>query len=186
MRSLILGSLVSLSALVAGTNWAKACACGEARHCHCACAAPCCPKTVTVMKTCQEVVYDEKQETFYKTVYEDVVEKNTVPCVKWVEETRYRCCPCTLMQPEAQSPCAPVATPGCTACAQPACQKMVPVTICRKVPYTVSRQVCVETTVEHKHTVTKQVPYSVTVCIPRVIIKQVPVEVCCPSPCCNP
>ena len=63
---------------------------------------------------------------------------------------------------------------------------MVPVTICRKVPYTVSRQVCVETTVEHKHTVTKQVPYSVTVCIPRVIIKQVPVEVCCPSPCCNP
>ena len=62
----------------------------------------------TVMKTCQEVVYEEQEQTFYKTVYEDVVEQKTVPCVKYVEETQYHCVPCTVMQPRPPAVCGPV------------------------------------------------------------------------------
>ena len=77
----------------------------------------------TVMKTCQKVVYEEKECTFYKTVYEEVVEKKTVPTTKFVEGTAYRCAPFTGMVPKPAAVCEP-AKPACApAHAQPPATK---------------------------------------------------------------
>src|SRR5271166_4278130 len=83
---------------------ASASFCGLTRHCCCrqaCCVATCQPQcgTCTVMKTCCETIYEEEQRTFYKTVYEDVVDKVPVDAVRYVEEIQYRCQPCTIWQP---------------------------------------------------------------------------------------
>ena len=44
----------------------------------------------TVMKTCKEVVYEQRQYTCYKTCCERVCEQRTINCVKYVPETCYR------------------------------------------------------------------------------------------------
>ena len=181
MRRFLLGllSMVAVAA-VATPERASASYCGAGRiHCCRCCTCCCCMQCCTVMKTCQEVVYEEQEQTFYKTVYEDVVEEKKVPCVKYVEETQYHCVPCTVMQPRPPAICAPVKP--CGPCAT---EEMCPVQICRKVPYTVYRAVCAEQPVKVSRVVAKQVPYTLTICIPRVVTRQVPVQVCCPVPCC--
>jgi hypothetical protein len=166
MQRFAFGMFVALAAC-----WTIGIASAQAADCG---APPCCAQARTVMKTCQEVVYEEQQQTFYKTVYEDVVETKMVPCVKYVEDIEYRCVPCTMMQPKPPSSCAPV-----NPCGPCAAESLAPVTVCRKVPVKVYRPVDAEQPVPHKTVVAKQVPYTVTVCIPKIVTKQVPVE-CCP------
>jgi hypothetical protein len=122
-------------------------------------------------------VYEEKQITLYKTVYEEVMDKVVVDAVKYVEETEYRCVKCTVMQPKQANACGPVKT-----CAPASCCETAPVEIMRKAPFTVVRAVSYQKTEERPRVVEKQVPYTVTVCVP-----QVPVDVCSPvPPCCAP
>jgi hypothetical protein len=196
MRRLLVITFIAGLLQTLGTMTADACYCGAARYrcgkqssCsrtkHCCCPSQCYP----AMKTCQEVVYEEKQCTFYKTVFEEVKDKVVVKAVKYVEDTEYRCCKCTTQQPKESACCEPVKSCApAAACGPPAtCTEMAPVECIRKVPYTVCRPVCYEKTEERPRVVVKQVPYTVTCCVPRVVCKQVPVEVCSPVPqCCAP
>jgi len=138
------------------------------------------------MKTCCETVYEEEVRTFYKTVYEDVVDKVPVDAVRYVEETQYRCQPCTIWQPRPPEACGPIKACGpATCCAPSSCCDMVPTQILRKVPYTTYRPEHYQKIEERPRVASKQVPYTITVCVPKVIYKQVPVTVCCPVPCCG-
>ena len=186
-------SLVAVLFLLSGVgSVAEACYCGAARYglcrrsCCCTVAtSPCAQQCCTVMRTCQEVVYDEVQQTCYKTVYEEVVEKVTIDAVKYVEERAYHCVPCTIMQPRPPQACVPVKSCAPAACSQPgSCCDMVPVQVLRKVPYTTARPVSYQKTEDRPRVVVKQVPYTITICVPRVVCKQVPVTICCPIPSC--
>src|SRR5688572_26868870 len=78
---------------------------GAARYKSCtSCCAPteyaaCKQQCHTVMKTCREVVYEQKQYTCYKTVYEKVCEPKTIDCVNYVKEVCYRDCSYTVCKP---------------------------------------------------------------------------------------
>jgi hypothetical protein len=195
MRRLFVIALIAGLLPLFGTAAADACYCGAARHrcgkeksCsrtkHSCCQTQCC----TVAKTCQEVVYEEQERTLYKTVYEEVVDKVVVNAVKYVEDTEYRCCKCTVWQPKQPDACEPVKSCAPAACGPSAtCADMEQVEIMRKVPHTVYRCVCEQKTEDRPRVVVKQVPYTVTVCVPKVVCKQVPVDVCAPVPqCCAP
>lgn len=80
---------------------AEACYCGGARRVAC-CWTTCCTvpqQTCTVMRTCQKVVYDQKQVTCYRTCYEPVWEQKPVTCVRYIPETRYQQCVRTFYKP---------------------------------------------------------------------------------------
>ncbi len=146
------------------------------------CGPPVCQPCVK-MKTCRVVIYEEEERTCYRPVYTEKIEKRILNVVEYVEETRYRCMPCTVLQPK-QSCCA-ACTPvdeGCGACAPAKPCEMVQVQILRKVPYTVVVPKSVQKIKEVPRTVVTMEPYTVTVCIPRVVYRQVPV---CTPPCCG-
>ncbi len=183
-----------LLGLIGASSAADACYCWAARQCLCqesgGCAAApsvCGQPCRTVMRTCQETVYEEVPQTAYKTVYEEVVEKVSFPAVKYVEETAYHCVPTTVMQPRTPQTCEPVGSCAPAACgpSESRCD-MVPVQVLRKVPYMVTRAVPYQKTEERRRVVEKQVPYTIIVCVPKVVYKQVPVTVPCPiPPCCD-
>ena len=191
MQTLLRFPLVVAVFLVCGIgSVADACYCGAARYRCCrqaCCCTPCCSQpccTVTVMRTCQEVVYDEVEQTCYKTVYEEVVENVPVDAVRYVEGTAYRCAPCTVMQPCSPQACGPAKTCA-PAASQPApCCDMVPVQVLRKVSYPTATPQHYQKMEERKRVVAKQVPYKITVCVPKVVYRQVPVTICCPLPSC--
>jgi hypothetical protein len=186
MRRLVVIGILAFFLKAVGVPTADACYCGAMQHCcH---RVQSCDSCCTVMKTCQGVVYEEKQCTFYKTVYEEVKEKVVVPVVKYVEETEYRDTKCTIWQPKETGACEPVKSCAPAACASPTVStEMTPVECIRKTPHTVYRCVCEQKTVERPRVVVKQVPYTVTCRVPKVVCKQVPVEVCAPAPqCCVP
>ena len=191
MRRLFGALAIAVSVLLIGASTAEACYCGALRYrcgrgaCRSAADCTCCQQCYTVMKTCQQVVYEPREVTAYKVVYEEVVEKKTVDAVKYVEETRYRYAPTTILQPRAVPCCEPVEGCAPVECCQPAaCCQMVPVQCIQKVPYTAYKPVPYQKTEEVPRTVIKQVPYTVTCYEPKVVCVQVPVEVCCPVPCC--
>jgi hypothetical protein len=187
MRKISLFSLLSIVFWMLNAATADACCCGTVRlRCHKTCCQPTCQmQCITVMKTCQKVVYEEKECTFYKTVFKQVVEKKTVPTTKFVEDTAYRCAPFTGMVPKPAAACEPVKPPCAPAqCAAP-CNEMMPVQCLRKVPYTTFREEPAEKTEEVPRIVEKQVPYTVICCVPKTVCVQVPVTVCCPMPCCD-
>ena len=138
------------------------------------------------MKTCKVIVYDEQERTFYRPVYKEKVEERIIETMEYVEETRYRCQPCTVWQPKP--PCGDSCTPVAEACEPADCcapQKpceMVPIQILKKVPYTVVVPKHFQKTKKVPRTVVTMEPYTVTVCIPRVEYRQVPV---CSAPCCG-
>ena len=114
----LIGALVLAAVLAAGmVNSAEACYCGcaGAACCQtsCCCAVPqqCC----TVMRTCQQVVYEPKQYTCYRTCYEAVWEQKPVTCVRYVPETHYRQCVQTVCRPVYETAerevCCTVCTP---------------------------------------------------------------------------
>lgn len=171
-----------------GVGTADACYCGAARYrcCQRTCcpAVPCALQCYTVMKTCQETVYEPKECTFLKTEYENVVDKIPVCAVKYVEDTRYSYVCCTIMQPR-EHPCPEPKACAPADCGGPrTCTTMEPVTCIQKVPQTVFRPVCYQKIEEVPRVVTKLVPYTMTCYEAKVITKQVPVQVCCPVPCC--
>jgi len=138
------------------------------------------------MKTCCETVYTEEERTFYKTVYEDVVDKVPVDAVRYVEEIQYRCQPCTIWQPRPPEACGPIKACAPASCCAPSSPcEMVATQVLRKVPYTTYRPEHFQKIEERPRVVSKQVPYTITVCVPKVIYKQIPVTVCCPVPCCG-
>jgi len=186
--------IIALASLlqVLGATTADACYCGAARRCcckqtcctwakDCCCQQQCC----TVTKTCEEVVYEEKKVTLYKTVYKEVIDKVLVNAVKYVPDTEYRMVKCTTMQPKEAGCCEPCAPAACGPAAT--CTQMAPVECMRKAPFTVYRCVCYQKTEDRPRVVVEQVPYTVTCCVPKVVCKQVPVEACAPVPqCCEP
>lgn len=174
MRRLLVVTMVASVLLLIGAVTADACHCGAARRCCCQ------PSCCTATPTCQEVEYDEKQITCYKTVYEEVMEKVVVDAVKYVEDTEYRDVVCTVCQPCASNPCEQVKT-----CAPATCAPMTQVQCVRKVPYTVYRPVAYQKTVERPRVVIKQVPYTVTCRTPKPVCKPVPVDVCAPAKPCH-
>jgi hypothetical protein len=170
MRRLLAVTMVASVLYLLGAVTANACHCGTARHC--CCPPPCC----TATPECQDVAYEEKQITCYKTVYEEVMEKVVVDAVKYVEDTEYRDVVCTVCQPCASNPCEQVKT-----CAPATCAPTTQVQCIRKAPYTVCRPVHYQKTVERPRVVVKQVPYTITCRIPK---PAVPVDVCAPAkPC---
>jgi hypothetical protein len=192
MRHFVRIFILVMPVLILGATAAEAGCVGAGRYyhrrCTCCCAAPCTccqQQCFTVMKRCKEIVYEEKECTAYQTVYEEVVEKQTVEAVKFVEETQYRCQPTTVMQPCESTACAAAKCGQQPECCPPAktCE-MVPVQVLKKVPYTAVREVRYEKTEEKPKVLTKQVPYTFTCCVPKVVYKEVPVQVCCPMPCC--
>jgi hypothetical protein len=185
MKNALVVPVVAAVLLAIGVNAAEACYCGAFR-----CRVKCCPavtvgcqmQTCTVMKTCKEVVYEERECTQYKTVFEEVIDKRMVDAVKYVEDTEYRCVPCTICQERQSAPCEPVKTCAPAACGESTCCEKV--AILRKAPVTVLRPVTYQKVVETPRVVTKQVPYTIIICEPKVVYKQVPVTICCPVPCC--
>ncbi len=137
----------------------------------------------TAMKTCQEVVYEYKEMTAYKVVYEDVETPVTVPAVEYVPAPRVVCVPDTVLVPPTPGACPPAACPPANACGPCAAQNLVPMNICRKVEMEGFRPVETQKPAVCKRVVARQVPYQVTICIPHIVTRQVPV--CCPAPCCT-
>ncbi len=189
MKRLLGVSLLSAVLLAIAASTASAGYCGALRHrcCKRACCEPvectCCQQCYTVMKTCKEVVYEEREDTCYKTVFVEVVSKKKVPAVKFVPVTAYRCVCCDCAQPQECGGCCAPAN-SCSP-AQSGGPTMVTGQILRKVPYETVKEVHYEKEVETKRIVQKQVPYTVIVCVPTVVYKQIPVQVCCPVPCCR-
>ena len=99
--------LLAISVVLAVLAWdglavsATAGYCGVGRYAACrrACCEPAAPQCCTVMKTCQEVVYQQKQYTCYRTCYEPVCEQKTVTCMRIVPEVQYRDCVQTVCRP---------------------------------------------------------------------------------------
>jgi len=191
-------SVIAAFLLMVGVNTADARYCGALRHgcCKPSCCQPTC--CYTVMKMCKETVYDEEERTLYRTVYKEVMDERIIDAVEYVEETRYRCRPCTTWQPQAEPCCESVdccepvescgpakgcASGDCCEAAKPL--KMVPVEFIKKVPYTVVVPKKVQKVKQVPRTVVTTEPYTVTVCIPRTVYKEVPVRVCCPIPRCK-
>ncbi len=180
--------------LVSDLNTAQAgFCCGASRYrvahgaCCGGCGTCCQQRCYTVMRTCQEVVYEAHETTAYKTVFEEVIEKKPVEAVKYVEETQLQMRSTTILQPcpakpccgcQSAKPCAPAQTCGE---AQP-CMAAVP--CLQKLPVPVLRPVTYQKIEETPRVVIKQVPYPVTCYTAKVVCKQVPVTVCCPVPCC--
>lgn len=160
--------------------------CGKRACCRQATCTCCRQECHTVMKTCKEVIYEPKEVTAYKTVYEEVIDEKTVDVVKYVEEIRHRYAPTTIMQWKESECCRPA--PSCApvkSCAPvESCQQLVPVQCIQKVPYTALVPVTEQKVEKVPRIVIKQVPYQVTCYCPKVVYKQVPVKVCCPVPCC--
>jgi len=184
MKGLSVIPLVAVMFFVVGQGAADAgyCGAGQYRHCRPACCpAPCscgAVKCCTVMKTCQQVVYETREFTTYETVYEDVHEPKTVDAVKYVAETELRDLTTTVWETKTEA-CAPV-----DGCGPAACCKQVPVPCIRQVPVTVFRAVPSKETLDTVRCVEKRIPRTITCRVPKVVCVQVPVEVCCPLPCC--
>ncbi|MGQ9575821.1 MAG: hypothetical protein ACUVUC_10925 [Thermoguttaceae bacterium] len=185
MRSWL--ALCLAAALAVAPSTADAGYCGAARYRCCKPAhgrgdcAVCKPQCCTLMKTCQEVTYEEKELTTYQTVFEELKQTNTIDTVKYVPETEYRIV-CTTVSQSREVDCP---RPCCDPGAKPTkCVQQVPVSCLRKVPVTVIRAVPAKETVESVRVVEKKVPKTVTCLIPKVTYVQVPVQVCCPVPCC--
>jgi hypothetical protein len=197
--------LVVAVALLAGLeSRVEACYCGAARYAVCrrACCTTVTQPCYTVMKTCPQVVYQQRQYTCYRTCYEPVREQKTVTAVRYVSETKFRECVETVCRPVYETAqrdicytvCKPVRTVQTVkvcgghwetrevaCCAPKACDPCAPaiktVQQCRVwVPEIVAKQVeCVKYVPE---TVTKKVPYTVCRMVTDQRVRQVPYTVC--------
>jgi hypothetical protein len=200
-------------AIVAVVLWAgmangvEACYCGAARRAVCcqSCCRPVAQQCCTVMKTCREVVYQQKQYTCYRTCCEPVWEQKTVTAVRYVPETRYRQCVETFCRPVYEtaerevccSVCKPVKemrtvnvcsghweTRQVTCCVPDPCNPCAPAAKTVKQcqvwkPEMVAKQVeCVRYV---RETVTKKVPYTVCRMVAEQRVRQVPYTVCRPE-----
>jgi hypothetical protein len=211
MRKLSGISLVAAVVLLAEmVGTADACYCGAGRYAACrrVCCAPvaqqCCTATVTVMKTCQKVVYQQKQYTCYRTCCQPVWEQKTVTATRYVSETKYRECVETVCRPVYETAerevcytvCKPVkytqtvkvcgghwetrqvqcCTPNpCDPCAPP----VKTTKQCRVwVPEMIDKQIeCVKYV---RETQTRKVPYTVCKMVTDQRVRQVPYTVCKP------
>ena len=191
---------VAVVLLVGMAGTMEACYCGAARYAVCrrACCTPCVQQCYTVMKTCPEVVYQQKQYTCYRTCCEAVWEQKTVTAVRYETETKYRQCYETVCKPVFETVerevcytvCKPVTclqtvkvcgghweTREVECCAPKPCDPCAPavksVRQCRVwVPEMIDKQVeCTQYVTETK---VKKVPY--TICS-KVVSEQHPIQV---------
>lgn len=115
--------------------------------------------------TCgEQVMYEEREVTCYKTVFEEVRETKQVPATKYVTKTEYRMVPWTCQTCQTGEACAAgEAAASCAASCAP-CAQSQPTTCLRKVPVEVLVEVPYTKTVETKRMVEKQVPYTIICC----------------------
>jgi hypothetical protein len=203
-KLLTISAAAAIVWLTGMTNPATACYCGVGRYARCVsvCCTPVAQQCYTVMKTCQEVVYQQKQYTCYRTCYEPVCEEKTVTAVRYVPETKYRECVETVCRPVYETAqrdvcctvCKPVKTMQtvkvcsghwetrqvATCCPNP-CDPCAPGVKATKqcrvwVPEVVEKQVeCVKYVTE---TQIKKVPYTVCKMVTDQRVRQVPYTVC--------
>lgn len=210
MKKLTGMSAIVVVALLTGmAGSAAACYCGAGRYARC-CRTACTPvaqQCYTVMKTCQQVVYQQKQYTCYRTCYEPVWEQKTITAMRYVPETKYRECVETICRPVYETAereiCCTVCKPVkhvqtvkvCaghwetrqveTCCAPKPCDPCAPVVKVTKqcrvwVPEVVEKHVeCVKYV---RETVTKKVPYTVCKMVTDQRVRQVPYTVCRAEP----
>lgn len=200
----ILSAVLAIAGLLALTDKANACYCGAGRyavslrHCCAPVASQCC----TVMKTCKQVVYQQKQHTCYRTCYEPVWEQKSVTATRYVAETQYRPCVQTVCKPVYETAerevcytvCKPIKqmqtikvcsgrweTRTVEKCVVDPCNPCAPAVKvaqqCRVwVPAWVEKQVeCVKYVAE---TVKKRIPYTVCKMVTEQRTVQVPYTVC--------
>jgi hypothetical protein len=128
MKKLFGMSVVVAAVVLSGmVGTAEACYCGAARYAACSrtCCTPVTQECHTVMKTCQQVVYRQKQYTCYRTCYEAVCEQKTVTAVRYVPETQYRQCTQTVCKPVYET-----------------AEREVCYTVCKPVKYTQTVKMC--------------------------------------------
>jgi hypothetical protein len=199
---------LSLTVVLLATSTAEAFYCGAGCRSACqrSCCAPAAEQCCTVMKTCQEVVYQQKQYTCYRTCYEAVTEQKTITCTRYVPETRYRECTETVCRPVYETAerevCYNVCRPErytktvrvccghwenreTQSCSTSSCDACAPAAACCArtcrvwVPEVVEKQVeCVRNVTE---TMTKKVPYTVCRMVSEQRTKQVPYTVSRPE-----
>ncbi len=118
---------VTVVGLAAMATTATACYCGAGRYAVCcrACCAPVAQQCHTVMRTCQQVIYEQKQYTCYRTCYEPVWEQKPITAVRYESETRYRQCVETVCKPVFET-----------------AERDVCYTVCRPVTYQQTVKVC--------------------------------------------
>jgi hypothetical protein len=205
----LFGALIVPVVLLGGmASTVEACYCGAARRAVCCqtCCTPVTPQYCTVMKTCQQVVYQQKQYTCYRTCYEPVWEQKTVTGVRNVPETRYRECVQTVCRPVYETVerevCCTVCKPvkemrtvrvccghweiqNVECCAPNPCDPCAPaVKTARQCrvwkPEIVEKQIeCVRYVPE---TVTKKVPCMVCKMVTDQVVRRLPYTVCVPQP----
>jgi hypothetical protein len=184
------------------TSMASYCGAGRYAACRRVCCEPVTQSCYTVMKTCQQVVYQQKQYTCYRTCYEAVCEQKTFTAMRYEPEVRYRECVETVCRPVYETTerevcytvCKPVKsmqtvkvctghweTRAVESCTRNACDPCAPavktVRQCRVwVPEVVEKQVeCIRYVTE---TQTKKVPYTVCKMVTDKRVRQVPYTVC--------
>ena len=104
MRQLVGLLMISAFMVVTSANSAYAACCGVVSYtacedCEVGCASDPCQPTHTVMRTRRRVVWEPKEITCYKNVYETVCEEKTIDCVRYERETRYKECKYTVCKP---------------------------------------------------------------------------------------
>ena len=104
MRQLVGLLMISAFMVVTSANSAYAACCGVVSYtayedCEVGCASDPCEPTHTVMRTRRRVVWEPKEITCYKNVYETVCEEKTIDCVRYERETRYKECKYTVCKP---------------------------------------------------------------------------------------
>jgi hypothetical protein len=131
-----------------------------------------------VTKTCQEVVYEEKQFTEYESRFKEVEQSKVIDVVKFVEDKEEREICVTVCEPQPTCCCK-------ANCCGPCCAtKLVPVQCKRKVLVPVIREVPAKEAIKFKRIVEEKVAKTFTCKVPKVVCREVQVPVCCPTPCC--
>src|SRR5690349_13148247 len=103
MRTRLGVSMMAVLLTALAFDTASAAYFGVASYQNCGCEDPatyCCDPCHTVMRTRKRIMYEQKQFTCMKTVYNTVCEDKVINCVKYVPETCYKECTYTVCKPK--------------------------------------------------------------------------------------
>jgi hypothetical protein len=148
---------LAMGAMLVTFSWTPAYAgnCGKPECKPCA-AAPC-------GQCGEEIQYEARQVTEYKTVYEEVKVPKVIETVKFVAETELREAPCSVCEAQPGPACGPAGCDACAPCQAAPCQKVCGM---RKVPVTVYRAVPDKKTIETVQIVERKIPHTYTCYVP--------------------
>lgn len=114
----------------------------------------------------EQVQYEAREVTEYKTVYEEVRTPKVIETVKFVAETELREAPCSVCESQPPQACGPAGCEACGSC-QAAPGRQIPGM--RKVPVTVYRAVPDKKTIESVQIIERKIPHTYTCYIPKAV-----------------